>query len=249
MKKAGNEMSMKDEALSRTRRLLGREAMERLENSRVILFGLGGVGGACAEALARSGVGHLTLVDGDRISPSNLNRQLFATTETVGMDKTEAARLRLRAVRPECDVRTVKAFVLPENISQFDFSSYDYAVDCIDTVSAKMAIIEAAQAAGISVISSMGTGNKRDPSALRAADIYSTSVCPLARVIRTLCRKRGIPALRVVYSTEPPLVPREEEGEETPPGKHVPASTPFVPPAAGYLLAAEAVGYLISDRR
>ncbi len=234
-------MNLNDPQLSRTRRLLGAQAMEKLENSHVAVFGLGGVGGNCAEALLRCGVGHLTLVDGDRVSLSNLNRQIFATRDTVGMDKTDAALRRLRSIRPECDIRTVKAFVLPENIGQFDFSLWDCAVDCVDTVAAKMAIIEAALAAGTRVISCMGTGNKLDPAALRIGDIYSTSVCPLARVMRTLCRKRGIPSLKVVWSAETPLVPREEDGEEAPQGKHPPASISFVPPAAGYLLASAVV--------
>ncbi len=227
--------------LSRTRRLLGDRAMERLENSRVAVFGLGGVGGTCAEALLRCGVGRLTLVDGDTVSLSNLNRQIFATRETVGMDKTEAALIRLRAIRPECEINAVKAFVLPENIGDFDFSAWDYAVDCVDTVAAKIAIVKAALAAGTGVISCMGTGNKLDPTALRVADIYETSVCPLARIMRSLCRRNGIPALKVVYSSEAPLVPRGEDGEEAPKGKHVPASVSFVPPAAGYILASQVV--------
>ena len=235
--------------LSRTRRLLGERAMERLENSRVAVFGLGGVGGTCAEALLRCGVGHLTLVDGDTVSLSNLNRQIFATRETVGMDKTDAALLRLRAIRPECGINAVKAFVLPENIGDFDFSAWDYAVDCVDTVAAKIAIVKAALAAGIGVISCMGTGNKLDPTALRVADIYETSVCPLARIMRSLCRKNGIPALKVVYSAETPLVPREEDGEAAPKGKHIPASVSFVPPAAGYILASRVVLDLTAGSR
>ena len=187
--------------LSRTRRLLGDRAMERLENSRVAVFGLGGVGGTCAEALLRCGIGHLTLIDGDTVSPSNLNRQIFATRETVGMDKTDAALLRLRAIRPECDIRAVKAFVLPENIGDFDFASWDYAVDCVDTVAAKIAIVRAALAAGKGVISCMGTGNKLDPTALRVADIYETSICPLARVMRSLCRKNAPMTSRRRYSS------------------------------------------------
>ncbi len=236
-----------DQQLSRTRALLGQRAMERLEMSRVILFGLGGVGGTCAEALVRCGVGRLTLVDGDRISVSNLNRQIFATRDTVGMDKTEAALMRLRAIRPECRLEAVKAFVLPENIDRFDLASFDYAVDCIDTVAAKMAVIEAAHAAGTPVISCMGTGNKLDPTALRVSDIFETSVCPLARVIRSLCRKHGIPRLKAVWSAEPPRPPLEEMGEDVPPGKHIPASVSFVPPAAGYILAAEVVRDLTCD--
>ena len=233
-----------DEQVSRTRRLLGARAMERLEESRVAVFGLGGVGGACAEALLRCGVGHLTLVDADKVSVSNLNGQIFATRDTVGMDKVDAALLRLRAIRPECDITGVKAFVLPENISQFDFSLWDYAADCVDTVTAKMAIVEAALAADTRVISCMGTGNKLDPTALEVADIYATSVCPLARVMRALCRKRSVPALKVVYSREAPRPPTEE-AQDAPPGRHIPASVSFVPPAAGYIMAAEVVRDLI----
>ena len=230
---------------SRTRRLLGDEALDRLKRSRVLLFGLGGVGGACAEALVRCGVGHLTLVDSDTVAPSNLNRQVFATCETVGMDKTEAALKRLRAIWPECGLEGIRAFVLPENIGMFDFAAFDYAVDCVDTVSAKMAVIEAAKRAGTPVISCMGTGNKLDPTQLKAADIYETSVCPLARAMRALCRKRGIPDLRVVYSTEPPRTPAPEEEDTARRG--VPASVSFVPPAAGLILAAEVVRGLTGD--
>ncbi len=221
--------------------------MDRLSACRVAVFGLGGVGGACAEALLRCGVGHLTLVDSDRVSVSNLNRQIFATRDTVGMDKVDAALLRLRSIRPECELTGVKTFVLPENVAQFDFAAWDHVADCVDTVKAKMCIIEAALAAGTRVISCMGTGNKLDPTRLETADIYDTSVCPLARVIRGLCRERGIPALKVVYSREQPLIPAEEDGEEAaPPGRHPPASVSFVPLAAGYILAADVIKDLLT---
>ena len=192
---------------SRSQLLFGEEGMEILRRSRVAVFGVGGVGGYVVEALARSGIGALELVDNDRVSLTNLNRQLFALHSTIGRPKTEVAAARVRDINPACDVRQRQVFYLPETRDQFDFTAYDYVVDAIDTVKGKLALIEQAQAAGTPIISSMGAGNKTDPSALRVADIYQTSVCPLARVMRTECRKRGIRRLKVVFSTEPPLRP------------------------------------------
>ena len=176
---------------SRARLLLGADAMARLAACRVAVFGIGGVGGYVVEALARSGIGALDLIDSDRISLSNLNRQLFATHSTVGRYKVDVAEERIRDINPDCTVRTYKVFFLPETRDQFDFSAYDYVVDAIDTVAGKLALIQQAQQAGTPVISAMGAGNKLDPAAFRVADIYDTSVCPLARIMRSECRKRG----------------------------------------------------------
>ena len=183
---------------SRTQLLYGKDSMQKLASSRVAVFGIGGVGGYVVEALARSGVGALDLIDDDRVCITNLNRQILATRKTVGKYKVDAAEERVREIYPECEVRTYKTFYLPETQDQFDFHEYDYVVDAIDTVSGKLAIIENAKKAGVPVISSMGAGNKVDPAALEVADIYETSVCPLARVMRRECRKRGIDSLKVV---------------------------------------------------
>ncbi len=232
--------------------------MEKLLRSHVAVFGIGGVGSYAVEALARSGVGALDLIDHDRFSPSNLNRQLYATRSTLGQYKVDVAEARIREIYPECRVRTYRTFYLPETRDQFDFSRYDYVVDAIDTVAGKLSLIEAAKAAGTPIICAMGAGNKTDPTAFRVADIYQTSVCPLARVIRSECRKRGIRDLKVVYSTEPPLKPLEEadggdelcdpdpaEAREGAARRAVPGSTAFVPSAAGLILAGAVVMDLI----
>lgn len=231
-------MSDKNE---RTEMLLGREAVEQLKKAHVAVFGLGGVGGHAAEALARAGVGALTLVDGDRVSVSNLNRQLFATVSTVGMDKTEAAAIRIREVAPDCRLTLVNSFVLPENIGDFDFSAYDYVVDAIDTVSTKLALIKACDKVSTPIISAMGAGNKLDPTRFEVADIYETSVCPLAAVIRRECRKAGVRRLKVVYSREEAVKPEflpESDGETK---KTPPASCSFVPSVCGLIIAGEVV--------
>lgn len=202
---------MMKEAFMRTRWLLGPEAMEKLAASRVAVFGVGGVGGYAVEGLVRSGIGAIDIIDHDRVDPTNLNRQIIATTETVGQYKVDAAKQRIRQINPECRVITRREFFLPENRGRFDFTDYDYVVDAIDTVAGKLALIEASEEAGTPIICSMGAGNKLDPSALEVADIYETSVCPLARVIRRECRLRGIEALKVVYSREPALTPRYRE--------------------------------------
>ena len=231
-----------DDIFTRTRLLLGAEEMEKLKNARVAVFGLGGVGGYVVEALARSGVGALDLTDNDVISPSNINRQIYALHSTVGKKKTEAAKARVTDINPACRVTTHDVFLLPETADRFDFTQYDYIVDAVDTVAAKLCLAEKAQAAGVPIISSMGTGNKLDPTKLEIADIYDTSVCPLARVMRYECRKRGIKKLRVLYSTETPLTPRADETPDNPTGRRsVPGSTAFVPPAAGLIIAAEVV--------
>lgn len=237
---------------SRTRLLLGPEAMAHLARCRVAVFGIGGVGGYAVEALARSGIGALDLIDHDRISLSNLNRQLHATRSTVGQYKVDAAEARIHEINPDCNVVTCKTFFLPETEAQFDFMQYDYIVDAIDTVKGKLALVEKAYAAGTPIICSMGTGNKLDPSALRVAEIEKTSVCPLARVMRTECSKRGIRHLKVVYSTELPVRPlekAEDERADTSVRKDIPGSTAFVPAAAGMILAAEVVKDLTAQFR
>ena len=237
---------------SRTQLLLGPEAMAYLAECRVAVFGIGGVGGYAVEALARSGIGALDLIDHDRISLSNLNRQLHATRSTVGQYKVDAAEARIRDINPDCKVVTCKTFFLPETEAQFDFTQYDYIVDAIDTVKGKLALVEKAYAAGTPIICSMGTGNKLDPSALRVAEIEKTSVCPLARVMRSECSKRGIRHLKVVYSTELPVRPlekAEDERADTSVRKDIPGSTAFVPAAAGMILAAEVVKDLTAQFR
>ena len=224
--------------------LLGQEAMERLAKARVAVFGIGGVGGYAVEALARSGIGALDLIDSDTVCLSNLNRQLHATYETLGQYKADAAADRIRLINPDCRVTVHRVFYLPETQAAFDFTLYDYVVDAIDTVKGKLALAEQAQSAGVPIISAMGAGNKLDPTALRVADISRTSVCPLARVMRTECRKRGIRNLKAVYSTELPARPVEPCAPDAGRGgtrKDIPGSTAFVPAAAGLIIAGEVV--------
>ena len=232
-----------EDMFSRTRMLLGDEAMERLARARVAVFGIGGVGGHAVEALTRSGVGALDLIDSDRVVLSNLNRQIVATRDTVGMLKVEAAKARILSINPDCRVRTFPIFYLPETADRFDFTQYDYVVDAIDTVAGKLQLIEAAQAAGVPVISCMGAGNKLDPTAFRVADISETSVCPLARVMRRELRKRGVEHVKVVYSTEPALSPAP--ADEATGRRATPGSTAFVPAVAGLILAGEVIKDLI----
>ena len=227
-----------EDIFSRTRMLLGDEAVGRLAASRVAVFGVGGVGGYTVEALARSGVGELDLIDKDTVSYSNINRQIIALQSTVGRYKTEVAAERIAEINPGCRVNIHTTFFLPETKDEFDFSLYDYVVDAIDTVSGKLAIIECAEAAGVPVISAMGAGNKTDPTRFEAADIYETSVCPLARVMRTECRKRGIKRLRVVYSKEKPLEPRAFDDKTA---KPIPGSAAFVPSVMGLIIAGEVI--------
>ncbi len=215
--------------------LLGGQAMERLSRAHVILFGVGGVGGYAAEALARGGVGALDLVDPDRVSLSNLNRQIVALHSTLGRYKTEAARERLLDINPAMTVNAWQVFYGPETADGFDLSRYDYVIDAVDTVGAKLELAVRAQDAGVPIISCMGAGNKLDPTAFRVSDISRTSVCPLARVMRRELKKRGVARLKVVWSPEPPLTP-ESAGEETE-GRRIPGSVSFVPSAAGLVLA------------
>ena len=248
-----------DTPFSRTELLLGAEALEKLKAARVIVFGLGGVGGHAAEALVRAGVGAIDLVDDDRIGVSNLNRQLFALHSTLGMDKVDAAKARLLDVNPELAVTTHKCFYLPETADRFDFSRYDYVLDCIDTVTGKLQLVEAAHRAGTPIISSMGAGNKLDPTAFEVTDLYKTSVCPLAKVMRRECKKRGIKSLKVVYSKEEPIRPLEDMSISCrqhcicPPGaerkcterRDIPGSTAFVPSVVGLIIAGEVIKDLI----
>lgn len=233
------------EQFSRTEVLLGHGAMERLEHSRVAVFGIGGVGGYVCEALARSGVGELDLIDNDRVCLTNLNRQIIATHKTIGRYKTEVMRERIQEINPKAVVHVYQCFFLPENAGQFPFTEYDYVVDAVDTVTAKIELILRAQACNVPVISSMGAGNKLDAGSFRVADLYETKVCPLARVMRRELRKRKVDHLKVVYSEEEPRTP-QEQGEEDAMRKTVPGSVAFVPSVAGLLIAGEVVRDLIS---
>ena len=256
------EMNMAQNQFSRTRILYGEDSMNRLAKSRVAVFGVGGVGGYVVEALARTGVGALDLIDDDVFSETNLNRQLLATAETLGRDKVTVAAERIARIAPDCAVRTYRTFFLPETQDQFDFSMYDYVVDAIDTVAGKLAIVEKAVKEGVPVISSMGAGNKIEASAFEVADIYETSVCPLAKVMRRECKKRGIPSLKVVYSREKPLTPledvtgQEEQGVSGPSEtgrkgtarRSTPGSTAFAPSVAGLIIAGEVVNDITGIR-
>ena len=232
---------------SRTRLLLGDAAMNKLHNARVAVFGLGGVGGYVVEALARSGIGALDLIDHDTISLTNINRQLLATHSTVGKSKAQAAADRVRDIDPNIRVTVHETFYLPETAGQFDFTQYDYIVDAIDTVTGKLMLIHQAQECGTPIISSMGTGNKLDPTAFRVSDISETRGCPLARIMRKECKKRGIKKLKVVWSEEEPI-PSKLEGleEELPEGRRaLPGSVAFVPSVAGLIIAGEVIKDLI----
>ena len=230
------------EPYSRTQLLLGSEAMEKLKNARVAVFGLGGVGGYVVEALARSGIGALELVDHDTISVTNINRQILATRSTVGMGKAEAAKARVLDIDPHIDVTARQAFYCPDTAAEFDFTRYDYVVDAIDTVTGKLALIQAAKAANVPIISCMGTGNKLDPTRFQITDISKTSVCPLARIMRKECAKRGIKHLKVLFSTEDPITPKGGTLEELPEGRRaLPGSVAFVPSVAGLIIAGEVI--------
>ena len=240
---------------SRTELLLGKEAMERLWKSRVAVFGIGGVGGYTVEALARSGIGQLDLIDDDRVCLTNINRQIYATRKTVGKYKVDVALERIAEINPDIKVNVYKTFFTPETAAQFDFSLYDYVVDAIDTVVGKIELIVKAKEAGVRVISCMGAGNKMDATAFEVTDIYKTSICPLARVMRHELKKRGIDSLKVVYSKEQPLEPIEDmeisckQNCICPPGtvrkctvrRQVPGSNAFAPAAAGLIIAGEVI--------
>ncbi len=238
---------------SRTEMLLGSDAMQVLADSRVAVFGLGGVGSFAAEALARAGIGHLVLVDHDDICVTNINRQLHATHQTIGQVKVEVMRQRIMSINPAAEVETYRAFYPGEKPEELVRPEYGYIIDAIDTVTSKLDLICHAQALSIPIISCMGTGNKLDPSRLEIADIYATSVCPLAKVMRRELRKRGVEALPVVYSQEEPLTPLPENAEQdcpelpetSPHGRHIPGSISFVPPVAGLLMAGAVIRGLV----
>lgn len=229
---------------SRMELLIGEAGIERLQHARVAIFGIGGVGGYVCEALVRSSVGAFDLIDNDTVSLTNLNRQIIALGSTIGRNKVEVMRERMLDINPKADIRIRNCFFLPENAADFPFSEYDYVVDAVDTVTAKIEIILQAKSHGVPVISCMGTGNKLDPSQLRVADIYDTKVCPLAKVMRHELRKRGVSSLKVVYSEEMPITPFPSQ--EVTVKRAVPGSTAFVPPAAGLLIASEVVKDLLS---
>ncbi|HHV31905.1 tRNA threonylcarbamoyladenosine dehydratase [Caproiciproducens sp. LBM24188] len=240
---------------SRTQLLLGEEAMEKLKHASVAIFGIGGVGSYAAEAIARCGVGHIELFDDDKVCLTNINRQLIATRKTIGKQKVDVMRERIEAINPNAEVVTHQCFYTAENAGEFDFSKYSYIIDAIDTVSSKLELIVRAEKAGVPIISCMGAGNKLDPTRFEVADIYSTSVCPLARVMRRELKARGIKKLKVVYSKEPPLTPLEDmsiscrEHCVCPPGtkrkctvrRAIPGSISFVPSVAGLILAGEVI--------
>ena len=234
-------MAEKEKWSVRTEMLIGKDGAAGLQNARVAVFGVGGVGGYVVEALVRSGVGALDLFDNDTVSESNLNRQIIALRSTVGQYKTDVAAARALDINPDAKINIRHMFFLPENAEEVDFSVYDYVVDAVDTVAAKMELIRRCKAAGVPIISSMGTGNKLDPTRFRVSDIEKTSVCPLARTIRALCRKEGIKKVKVVWSAEQPIkvtLPAEH-------GRHAPGSVSFVPAAAGLCIAAEVVKDLL----
>ena len=230
------------EQFFRTQMLLGPQALERLQQARVAVFGIGGVGGYTVEALARSGIGRIDLIDSDTVSVSNINRQILATHSTVGLPKVEAARKRILDINPACIVTTHQVFYTPETAGQFDFTQYDYIVDAIDTVTGKLQLVERAKEAGVPIICCMGTGNKLDASGFEVADISKTSMCPLARIMRKELGKRGIKHLKVVYSKEEALTPTGWEEEAAALGKRqIPGSVAFVPGTAGLILAGEVI--------
>ena len=229
-----------EEQFSRTIGLIGEENIEKIFNSKVAIFGIGGVGGYCAEALARSGIGHIDIVDNDIIAESNLNRQIVALKSTIGKYKVDVMKARIHDINPKAVVNAYKIFYLPENADEFDLSSYDYVIDAIDTVSAKLELIERAKMAGSPVISSMGAGNKLNPAAFQVADIEATSVCPLAKVMRKELKKRGIAGVKVVYSKETAI---KQNGEE----RAAPSSNAFVPAVCGLIIAGEVFNDIISQ--
>ena len=246
---------------ARTQLLLGEKAMEKLKNSRVAVFGVGGVGGYSVEALARSGVGAIDIIDDDKVCLTNINRQIIADTKSIGRYKVDVAKERILSINPKCKVTTYRCFYLPENASEFDFSNYDYVIDAVDTVTAKINLVMQANESNVKIISSMGAGNKLDPTAFMVSDIYKTSVCPLAKVMRRELKKRNIKKLKVVYSKEEALVPEKDESISCsshcvcPPGterkctdrRAIPGSVAFVPSVVGLIIAGEVIKDLIAD--
>lgn len=248
------------ERFSRTEMLLGTDAMEQLKKAHVAVFGVGGVGGYTAEALVRSGIGRLTLVDSDTVAESNINRQIIATTKTIGRYKTEVMKERALDINPDIEVEEYRIFYLPETAEQFDFTQYDYVVDAVDTVTAKLSLVEAANAAGVPIISCMGAGNKLNPGAFEITDLYKTSVCPLAKVMRRECKIRGIKKLKVLYSKEEALKPivtcnecnndaEEVDIMQKNKRRATPGSVAFVPSVAGLMIAGEVIRDLIKEEK
>lgn len=243
---------------TRTRLLIGEEGLNKLKDSKVIIFGVGGVGSFCVEAIARAGIGHIQVVDDDTVSITNINRQLIATTNTIGKDKVQLVKERIKEINPDANVLATKIFITNETINQIDFSGYDYIIDAIDTVSAKILLVEKANELNIPIISSMGTGNKLDPTKFEVTDIYKTSVCPLAKVMRYELKKRRIKKLKVVYSKEIPkkVPPLEQEPNaksssefrDTNAKKNVPSSISFVPPVSGFILASQVVNDILNKK-
>ncbi len=229
----------------RTEIILGLDSTRKLAQKRVAVFGIGGVGSCVVEALARSGIGALDLIDNDTYTITNLNRQLYATHQTLGQYKVDVAEKRIKEINPNCQVRVYKTFFLPQEESSFDFSQYDYVVDAIDTVAGKIGLVMASHQAKVPIISAMGAGNKIDPTAFEVADIYQTTVCPLAKVMRKELKERGIKHLKVVYSKEKPLKPEGLDDEQTS-RRATPGSTPFVPPVVGFIMAGEVIKDLIN---
>ena len=246
---------------ARTQLLLGEKAMEKLKNSRVAVFGVGGVGGYSVEALARSGVGAIDIIDDDKVCLTNINRQIIADTKSIGKYKVDVAKERILSINPKCKVTTYRCFYLPENSSEFDFSNYDYVIEAVDTVTAKINLVMQANESNVKIISSMGAGNKLDPTAFMVSDIYRTSVCPLAKVMRRELKKRNIKKLKVVYSKEEALIPEKDESISCsshcvcPPGterkctdrRAIPGSVAFVPSVVGLIIAGEVIKDLIAE--
>lgn len=230
-----------ENSFCRTELLLGPDALNRLSQTRIAIFGLGGVGGMAAEALTRSGIGALDLIDNDEITISNLNRQIFATHTTIGKNKVDVAQTRLLDINPNLVIHTHKIFLTPKTSSKFNFTQYDYVVDAIDTITGKLELVERAFAAKVPIISAMGAGNKLDPTSFKIVDIFQTSVCPIARVMRQELKKRNIPRLTVVYSQEPPLTPGKTTETSTPGRRQTPGSTSFVPPVVGLILTSHII--------
>ena len=234
------------EIFSRTELIFGGDAMDKLKNARVAVFGVGGVGGYTVEALARSGVGAIDIIDDDKVCPSNINRQIIATAKTVGQYKVDAAKQRILDINPDCKVTAYRMFYMPDTAELFDFTEYDYIVDAVDTVTAKIALVENASSAGTPIISSMGAGNKLDATAFEVTDIYKTSVCPLAKVMRYELKRRGIKKLKVVYSKEKPITPAVSSEDRTlcdngSKRRQTPGSNAFVPSVAGLIIAGEVI--------
>lgn len=243
IRKKSEEMRL-NKKFDRTKRLLGISAMGKLENAHVAIFGIGGVGGHAVEALVRSGIGEITIVDSDVVAESNINRQLIATVETIGQKKVDVMEARIQSIHPEVKVHKHCCFFLPETKEQFDFTQFDYVIDAVDTVTAKIALVEACQETNTPIISCMGAGNKLDPTAFEVADIFKTSVCPLAKVMRKELKSRGIRKLKVVYSKEIPIEPYEDKefiSDEIRKRRAVPGSVAFVPSVAGLILAGEVI--------